>query len=346
MERVGVGVVGLGMGINHARAFREYERANLIALCDLRSEALKYACDEFKVKGYMSYYDMLHDPEIDAVSIATPSYEHAFMGTYAAFHSKHVLIEKPIATDLTAGDRLIQICKEKGVKLAGIFQYRLNPLNIRMKKIVDEGKIGKPFLIEGIVKWWRSDKEYYHANKETEMWKGTWFGEGGGSLANQGIHIVDQLYWMMGEVDTIYGHYETVGHTIQAEDFCTALLKFKNGVTGYIICTTCAPRDVQETRISIYGTKGMVSLIGDQLTITINGEPPEMVTGNTMKNDTLTTPVGGPHAWQCRDFIDSIIENRDPIVTGEKALKSVEIVTAVYQSALQDQPIKLPLTRY
>ncbi|MEM2914542.1 MAG: Gfo/Idh/MocA family oxidoreductase, partial [Candidatus Bathyarchaeia archaeon] len=107
MERVGVGVVGLGMGINHARAFHDYERAKLVALCDIRSELLKQACNEFKVKGYLSYHEMLHDPEIDAVSIVTPSYEHAVMGTYAALHGKHVLIEKPIATDLTAGDRLI-----------------------------------------------------------------------------------------------------------------------------------------------------------------------------------------------------------------------------------------------
>jgi len=346
MKRVGVGVVGLGMGINHARAFHDYEKAKLVALCDIRSDILKRVCDEFKVKGYLSYYDMLQDPEVEAVSIATPSYEHASMGIYAALYGKHVLIEKPIATDLTAGDRLVQICEEKGVKLAGVFQSRLDLLNIRMKKTLEEGKLGKTFLIEGIVKWWRDDQEYYHANKEVEMWKGTWFGEGGGSLANQGIHTVDQLYWMMGDADTVYGQYDTVGHTIQAEDFCTALIRFKNGAVGYIICTTCMLREIQETRISIYGTKGIISRVGDQLTVKIEGEPQETITGETLKRDTLTTPPGGPHAWQCRDFIDSIIEDRDPVVTGESALKAVEIVTAVYQSALQGKPVKLPLPRY
>ncbi len=346
MKRIGVGVVGLGMGINHARAFHDYEKAKLVAVCDIRSDLLKRICDEFTVKGYLSYHDMLQDPEIDAVAIATPSYEHATMGIYAALHGKHVLVEKPIATDLTAGNRLVQICKEKSVKLAGVFQSRLDPMNIRMKKAVDEGKLGKIYLIEGIVKWWRDDKDYYHANKEVEMWKGTWFGEGGGSLANQGIHTVDQLYWMMGDADTVYGQYDTVGHTIQAEDFCTALIRFKNGSVGYIICTTCMLREMQETRISIYGTKGVTSRLGDQLTVKIEGESQETVTGETLKRDTLTTPSGGPHAWQCRDFIDSIIEDRDPVVTGESALKAVEIITAVYQSALQGKPVKLPLPRY
>jgi len=348
MEKVGVGVVGLGVGTGPrmAEVFHKYDKAKLVALCDIRSDVLKRACDRFKVKGYLSYHEMLQDPEIDAVAIATPSYEHAPMGIYAALHGKHVLIEKPIATDLTAGDRLVQICKEKGVKLAGIFQSRLDPINIRMKKTVDEGKLGKIYLIEGIVKWWRDDKEYYHANKEVEMWKGSWFGEGGGSLANQGIHTVDQLYWMMGDVDTVYGQYDTVGHTIQAEDFCTALLRFKNGAVGYIICTTCMLREMQETRITIHGTKGIISRFGDQLTVKIEGQPVETTSGETLKKDTLTTPAGGPHAWQCMDFIDSILEDRDPVVTGESALKAVEIVTAVYQSALQGKPVKLPLPRY
>jgi predicted dehydrogenase len=187
------------------------------------------------------------------------------------------------------------------------------------------------------------------------MWKGTWFGEGGGSLMNQGIHTVDQLYWMMGEVDTVYGQYNTVGHTIQAEDFCTALIKFKNGAAGYLVCTTCAPEDMQETRLSIYGVKGVVSIrliykgmasTGDQLIIKIGEKPVETFTGQTLRTDSLSIPKGGPHTWQCRDFIDSILENRDPIVTGESALKAVEIITAVYQSALQGKPVKLPLPRY
>jgi len=346
MRRVGVGVVGLGMGVNHAKAFKEYEKANLIAVCDIRPEILKKVCDELKVKGYLSYHEMLQDPEIEAVAIATPSYEHAPMGIYAGLHGKHVLIEKPMATDLTAGDRLIEVCKEKDVKLAGIFQSRLNPKNIRMKKAVDEGKLGKVFLAEGIVKWWRSDKDYYHANKEVEMWKGTWFGEGGGSLANQGIHTVDQLYWIMGEVDAVHGQYDTVGHTIQAEDFCTALIRFRNGAAGYIICTTCMPREAQETRLSIYGTKGEITLTGDELIVRIEEETAKTVAGQTLKSDTLTVAPGGPHAWQCRDFIDAIIEDRDPVVTGESALKAVEIVTGIYQSALQGKPIGLPLPRY
>lgn len=344
MRRIGVGVVGLGMGRNHARAFHEYERSRLVAVCDMRSDLLRKVSEEFGVKGYLSYADMLQDPDVEAVAIATPSYEHATMGIYAALHGKHVLIEKPIATDLSAGDRLIQVCKQNRVKLAGIFQSRLDPKNVKMKKVVDEGKLGKTFLIEGIVKWWRDDREYYHANKEVEMWKGTWFGEGGGSLANQGIHTVDQLLWMMGDVETVYGQYSTVGHTIQAEDFCTALIRFRNGAVGYVVCTTCAPREMQETRISIYGTEGIAQLVGEELKIVLGGKV-ETVAGETLEKDTLTVR-GDPHPLQCRDFIDSIIEDRDPVVTGESALRTVEVVTAVYQSALQGRPLRLPLPRY
>jgi predicted dehydrogenase len=84
----------------------------------------------------------------------------------------------------------------------------------------------------------------------------------------------------------------------------------------------------------------------DQLTVKIGEKPAETFTGQTLKTDSLTIPKGGSHSWQCRDFIDSIIERRDPVVTGESALKAVEIITAVYQSALQGKPVKLPLPRY
>ena len=346
MKRVGVGVAGLGMGINHAQAYYEYDKAKLVALCDIRAVSLKQACDKFKAKPYLSYVEMLEDPEIEAVSIATPSYEHAIMGVMAALYGKHVLIEKPIATDLTAGDRLIQVCKEKGVKLGGIFQSRLDPKNIRIKQTLEEGTLGKPYLIEGIVKWWRGDKEYYHANKGVESWKGTWFGEGGGSMANQGVHTVDQLYWLMGEVESVYGHYATVGHSIQAEDFCVALIKFKNGTVGYIICTTSAPKDAQETRISVYGTRGVMSLVGDELTMKIEGEPSETIVGETLRKDTLTVPLGSTHTEQCINFIDAILEDREPAVTGESALKAIEIITAIYQSSMQGKPVSLPLRRY
>jgi len=347
VRRVGVGVVGLGMGRSHARAFHGYEKARLVALCDIRSDILKKTCEEFGAKPYNSYHDMLQDPEIEAVAIATPSYEHAPMAIYAALHGKHVLVEKPIATDLTAADRMIKICKEQGVKLGCVFQSRLDPINMKMKKAVDEGRLGRIFLIEGIVKWWRSDKDYYHENKMVEMWKGTWFGEGGGALANQGIHTMDQLYWMMGDADTVYGQYDTVGHSIQAEDFSAALIRFKNGAVGYIVSTTClTPRDLQETRLTIHGTKGTISRVGNQLIWRIEGEPAETIAGETLKSDTLTVAPGGPHAWQCRDFIDSILEDRNPVVTGESAIKALELVKAVYESALQGKPAKLPLPRY
>ena len=339
--------MGLGMGRAHAKAFHDYEKARLVALCDIRSDILKKACEEFGAKPYTSYHDMLQDPEMEAIAIATPCYEHAPMAIYAALHGKHVLVEKPIATDLTAADRMIKVCKEGGVKLGCIFQSRLDPINVRMKKAVDEGRLGRIFLIEGIVKWWRSDPEYYRSSKMAEMWRGAWFTEGGGPLINQGIHTMDQLYWMMGEADTVYGQYDTVSHNIQAEDFSVALIRFKNGALGYLVCTTClTPSNMQETRLTIHGTKGTISRVGDQLIWRIVGEPEEILAGEALKSDTLTVAPGGPHTWQCRDFIDAILEDRDPIVTGESAIKALELVKAVYESALQGKPVKLPLPRY
>lgn len=346
MRKIGVGVVGLNMGKNYAEAFDEYDKSELIAVCDFNSEVLSKVSGDLGVKGYLSYRDMVKDPEIEGVAIVSPSFEHAPMGLYAALNGKHVLVDKPITTDLAAGDRLIKLCRQKGVTLAGVFQTRLDPLNMRMKKLVDKGELGKVFLIEGVVKWWRGDQEYYHVSEEVEMWKGSWYGEGGGSLMNQGIHTLDQLCWLMGDVETVYGQYDTVAHNIQAEDFASAIIRFRNGAVGYIVCTTCAPKEMQETRVSIYGTRGSVSKIGDNVTINIDGEVEEISPGINVKTDTLSTVRGGPHDWICFDFIDSIIEGRSPVVTGESALKTVEVIKGVYQSALNGNVVKLPLPRF
>jgi predicted dehydrogenase len=343
--KIGVGVVGLNMGKNYALAFKNYEKSELIGVCDFNSEVLDKVSEELGVEGYLSYREMVKNPEIQAVTIASPSYEHAPMGVYAALNDKHLLVDKPIVTDLTAGDRLIEVCKERGVTLGGIFQSRLDPLNIRIKELVEQGAIGKVFLSEGVVKWWRSDQDYYHIREEVEMWKGSWFGEGGGSLMNQGIHTLDQLCWIMGDVDGVFGQYNTVEHNIQAEDFATALIRFKNGAVGYMICTTCTPKEVQETRVSIYGTKGSVSRVGDNLTIIREGRVEEIARGDDTKTDTLSTVKGGPHDWICYDFIDSILEGREPIVTGESALNTVEVAKGVYRSASLERLVNLPLSR-
>jgi len=374
--QVNVGVVGLGMGMSHIRAFGGYlERdpadrrrprilaknetgekgekvipeANLVAICDLKTEPLRKAAELYGAKAYSSYLDMVNDPEVEAVAIASPSFEHAPMAILAILHGKHALVEKPVATDLSAAQRMVEVAKMNKVKLACIFQSRLDPINVQMKKDIEGGKLGKIFLLEGIVKWWRDDKTYYHEDKQVEMWKGTWYGEGGGALANQGIHTVDQLCWLMDfEVDEVFGYYDKVFHSIQAEDFTAALLRYRNGATGYVTCTTSmSHQDLQETRVSVYGTKGTLSKIGDQLVRRIQGEPETQGTGESkVQKDTLTVQIMSPHTEQCRDFVQAILEDRDPVVTAESATKALEVVKAVYLSCQQKEPVKLPLKRY
>jgi UDP-N-acetyl-2-amino-2-deoxyglucuronate dehydrogenase len=375
-DRVNVGVVGLGMGMSHISAFGGYvegnppkdrrpgvlapeepgekghkiiPEANLVAICDFQSEPLRKVAELYGAKAYSSYLDMVRDPEVEAVAIASPSFEHTPMVILAALHGKHALVEKPVATDLSAAERMVEVARKNKVKLGCIFQSRLDPVNIRMKEDIESGRLGRIFLLEGIVKWWRDDKTYYHQDEQVEMWKGTWYGEGGGALANQGIHTVDQLCWLMNfEVEEVYGYYDRVFHTIQAEDFTAALLRYSAGAIGYITCTTSlSHQDLQETRVSVYGTKGTLSRIGDRLVRRIQGEPEvQGAEGAKMQKDTLTVQVMSPHTEQCRDFIRAILEDRDPIVTGESASKALEVVKAVYLSCQQREPVKLPLKGY
>lgn len=106
-------------------------------------------------------------------------------------------------------------------------------------------------------------------------------------------------------------------------------------------------QDLQKTRVSVYGTKGTLSKIGDQLVRRIQGEPETQGTGESkVQKDTLTVQIMSPHTEQCRDFVQAILEDRDPVVTAESATKALEVVKAVYLSCQQKEPVKLPLKRY
>ncbi|RLF14151.1 MAG: gfo/Idh/MocA family oxidoreductase [Thermoprotei archaeon] len=337
-------VVGLGaIGPVHIKGYLQCEHAELVAVCDTRKELVKKWSKELKVDGYTSYIELLKREDIDAVSICTPHYLHAPMTIAAAVHGKHVLVEKPMATSLMEADEMIKACREAGVKLGVIFQSRFAEGPRKVKKAIEEGKLGKIVMAEAIVKWFRSDTKYYHADKWAESWRGKWSTEGGGALINQAIHTIDLFQWFLGPVDHLYGLYGTYTHTIEVEDAAVAVLKFKNGALGVIEGTVSMPKEYQVTRISILGSKGYVVLDGTEIKVwKVEGEEIAKEEKEEGVKETLKV-APDLHALQIKDFVESIIENREPLVNGEEGRKSLEIIIAIYMSERLRQPIKFPV---
>ena len=264
--------------------------------------------------------------------IGSPSGCHADQAGTAALAGCHVLIEKPL--DISTGriDQLLHKVERTGVTLGVIFQDRLKPDVVEMKRRIDAGEIGVPLLATAEVKWWRPP-EYYASSR----WRGTWALDGGGALINQGIHTVDLLLYLLGRVTRVSGITARRFHAIEAEDTATATFEFASGAVATIDATTAAypgrPR-----RLLIAGTKGSLLLEGDRLA-------DHAVPRNAVPENAMSPVVSDVSAHQriIEDFVDAIRNRRPPVCDGRDGRRSVEVVEAVYRSAREKRPIELTI---
>jgi predicted dehydrogenase len=350
-RELGFGIVGLGMGRHHARAIDRAKGARLVAVCDIDEKRLNSTATEHGVKAYKNYSDMLKDPEVEVINVCVPSGMHAEMAIPAVRSGKHIIVEKPIDVDVEKVNQIIEEGKRSGVKMSGIFQSRFAHLTRRIKKTVDDGRLGKLTGVHGLVMWWRADS-YYRG--EHGSWKGTWAMDGGGSLMNQGIHTVDLLQFLGGRVKSVVGYYGIFGHDIEAEDKTVAILKFENGALGTITTTTCAYPGLS-VYVYVHGINGTIVMRDETLeTWRIAGEeekeeqhemlslygPKEKREGATTSSDPMAVGSTG-HVGQIEDMVEAILEDREPCVTIESAKHAVEIVNAIYESARSGKEVTI-----
>ncbi|MBO7728879.1 MAG: Gfo/Idh/MocA family oxidoreductase, partial [Oscillospiraceae bacterium] len=299
-------------------------------------KADKWAADN-GCRAFYSLEEMLADPEIDAVSITTPSGYHLDPALAAIRAGKHVLIEKPMEITEERINLLIEEAEKHHVLLCGIFQSRFQDASLLMKKAVEENRFGTITLADAQFKWFRT-QEYY----DSGAWRGTWAIDGGGVLMNQGIHAIDLLLFLMGDPVEVSGYTATLAHErIEVEDVAVATLRFKNGALGIIEGTTGAwPGSLK--RIEICGSKGQAVLEEDSITKwEFAEERPEDAEIRAMF--AASTSFGGAndpksisqigHTREFADFSKAIKNGTKPFVPGEEALRSVHLIRTIYKSA-------------
>lgn len=351
-EKVGFAVVGGGtIGQRHINCIKEAEGARLVAVCDIRPEVAKEMAEKNGVAAYVDLGEMLKRDDIDVVNICTPSGLHADAILQCAAAGKHVITEKPLDITLEKIDKAIKACKEAGVKLACIFQNRLAPTNMMIKRFIEEGGLGRLLIGTASVLWYRT-QEYY----DTGGWRGTWAMDGGGSLMNQSVHTIDLLQWFMGPVESVIGYTGILAHKIETEDTGIAIVKFRNGAVGTILGTTCAYPGVA-TMVQLFGEKG--SIISDNNKLKVWKMRKGTKEEEKEEEERMLKAYGGlrvesgsadpaavakeGHLIQIEDMVKAVRENRDPIITGEDARHAVEIILAIYESARTGKEVKLPL---
>ncbi len=336
-----VGILGGGnISETHARAAHETEGVEVVAVYGQNQERAARLAESYGGAVYDSLESFLSHEPLDVALIGSPSGLHAEQGVAAARRGLHVLVEKPIDTTTDRADALISECERAGVKLGVFFQDRVAPDIIKLKALVDAGALGKPILASGRVRWYRPP-EYYSGSR----WRGTWALDGGGALMNQGVHTVDLLLWLMGDVERVYARATTALHDIEVEDTVVATLEFKSGAVGTLEATTSVYPGYRR-RVELTGSEGTLVLEHDRLVAADLRTPLDNFirategSGNASASSPVVSDVSG-HRKMLEDFLRAIETDAAPRCDGREGRRSVELVEAIYESSRTGRAVTL-----
>lgn len=328
-----VGLIGGGnISETHARAARAISGVEIAAVYGTNSEKVRKLSGEHGGKAYADFAAFLAHRPMDVVIIGSPSGLHATQGIAAAKQGLHVLTEKPIDISTSRADELMEAAKQAGVKLAVIFQDRMKPHLRQLKDWIDRGVLGKPLLVDARVKWYRPP-EYYAKSR----WRGTLALDGGGALMNQGIHTIDLLLWLLGDVSSVQARVARQLHAIESEDTATALLQFASGAMAVFHATTAAypgyPR-----RVEISGSEGTVVVEHDRIAaVDLRNLPAEGTKfaerdENPSGSSAVVSDFRG-HQAVIEDFLCAIQKDLAPACDGREGRRSLALVESIYRAA-------------
>jgi len=359
MKDIKVAIVGCGKaGYMHAEALLNIKNCELVAAYGRNIQKAEEFASHYKIRGYDDLEKMISKEKIDIAIICTPHPGHKIAVSVMALGA-HVLIEKPLASNLKDCDEIIEASKKYNKKAGIVSQRRFYQSSQRVKKAIDEGKIGTPVLGTATMLGWR-DEAYY----KSDPWRGTWKDEGGGVLVNQAPHQLDLFQWFMGsEIDELYGIWKNLNHPyIEVDDTALAIVKFKNGAVGNILVSNSQKPGIYG-KVHVHGSNGAsVGVQTESGAMFIAGmttilEPPlndlwsipgeENLVEKWKKEDIAFFKTIDPVEYYIRlqnqDFIDAVLNNTEPLISATDGRKTVEIISAIYESTKINGPVKWPL---
>ena len=342
MERkpIKVAVVGLGIGAGHVKTYQELPDAELVAICDSSAPWLDHCRQQWGVAdGYTDYHDLLAREDLDAVSIALPTYLHASAVIDALEAGKHCLVEKPMASDAAEGERMDAAAKSNGRLLMVSYNQRFSPDVRYLKRAIDDGALGDIYFARTL---WRRPMGMMPEpvmDRPTGSYDRNWFNEvdrGGGVARDLGSHVIDVALWLMGfpEVADVRGHAYTMfgpdfvkgkGVKFDADDHSVGFVRFRNGASLQIEVSFGSHAEKETIVTELFGSKGGA--------VRSAGQPPKLF-GETAGAYTVTEPrLQEPPASTQAEFVRSILERREPAVTTEQAIMVMRIIDEIRAGA-------------
>ncbi|MCH7344407.1 Gfo/Idh/MocA family oxidoreductase [Pelomonas sp. CA6] len=341
-RRIRFALVGCGrIAKNHIEALaRHGERAELVAVCDNRPEALQAAMAQTGVPGFASLDALLTGSDADVIVLATPSGLHSQQAIRCAAAGRHVVSEKPMATKFDEGMAMVRACRDAGVKLFVVKQNRLNATVQLVKRALDQGRFGRIFMSTVNVFWTRP-QSYYDAAR----WRGRWDMDGG-AFMNQASHYVDLLDWLVGPVDNVHAYTATLARDIEAEDTGVMSLRLRHGGLASINVTMLTYPQNLEGSITLLGERGTVRIGGtavnkiEHWAFDTPHEDDALVANASYETASV---YGFGHAAYYDNVIKTLRGEAQAQVDGYEGLRSLELLIACYRSARDGQRVGLPL---
>ncbi len=332
MGKLGVAVIGAGfISRIHLEAWKRISEVEVKAIVDIEEERAKKYSEIFGIPNFYTDYEKVFGrDDIDIVDVCTPTYTHAQIAIDAMSHHKNVLVEKPIALKLKEADEIIKASKKYGVKFMVAHCLRFWPEYKVAKDIVSNGEIGvsrvaRAYRLSPYPDWsWQSWlKDFYKS---------------GGVFVDMSIHDVDFLRWTIGDIEEVYARGGVLKtKDASSYDYVHALLKFKNGAIAYVEGSWIQPKNFPfTTYLEIVGTNGMLK-VDNQTTSSV------MIFKESMSPIAMNPINEDAYYLEIKHFVDSIIKDFKPAISGVEAKKSLEVVLAGVKSILENKPIRLPL---
>ncbi len=313
LRKANMAVIGCGFwGKNHARIYNELENANLIAVADLNEDAACTLGERYGADHHGDPTDLIKRGDVDAISICTPTVTHAKIALEAIEAGKHVLVEKPMTSTVAEAESLIAASEKARVKLTVGFVERFNPGVIEALKLVREGKIGDVILARA-----HRVSRYPLRISDVGVVK---------DLAIHDVDIVRQLF--AAEPETVYATAGNIMHSF--EDYANIVLKFPGNRSAFIETNWLTPHKIR--RLILTGSQGLITV--EFITQEVTVEDDEG------RYQPFLEPRE-PLTLELESFVEAILEDKPPAVSGEDGLKALRICEAAIESARIGKPIRL-----
>ncbi len=346
-EKLKVGIIGCGeIATNQVKQMQNCKRVAVSMAMDVNEALARDMGEKYGIPHTTRLEDVLESDRVDAVYIATPHHLHAPLTMQAAQAGKHVMVEKPISTNLGDADRMMGACKDAGVKLSVCFINRYRSAWLEAKKLLDAGLIGK-VLGTTIISLVDKPEHYWHggySGRAKSDWRVSKEQSGGGMLIMNAVHTIDQMLWLTGlDVKTVYSIYDTFLTPVEVEDYIVVVNRYVGGAIG-LIHASSVPRgntfagDLQPSRV--YGSEGQLALTDPLRAYTLKDN--DLIEKGKWQEVASGAPKDVRRLY-ADDFAEAVFSDKDPFITGEDGRKTLEVIVAAYRSGETGQPVELPL---